>query len=546
MLLADAARYVAEQSERRYRALVEAGTALMWTADANGLVVDMPHWHELTGLPARDALGDEWISAVHHDDQERIRDAFAAARVLGRPVDCELRLRSADGSYRWLEVRAAPVRGDEREIVEWVGTWTDVHERKRAEEALSFLSDASRVLLATSDLQTTLERLTHLIVPRVADLCHIDLLDEATGELRRATEQHADPEKLAIMRELVRRYPPATNPLYASATAVRTGQTRLLNDLDDLYYLSLAVDDDHLSYIRAVAPRSYIAAPLVVRGRTLGALVVFQAESKRRYTEADANVIEELARRTALTVDHAHQLAAERRAHAVAESTSHAKSDFLAAMSHEIRIPLNSIVGYADLLTEEIAGPITSAQRDHLNRMSASARHLIDVTDHVSMLARIESGREKAILSQVDVAAVCREAASVLEPDAMAKGIRLDVAIAGDVGKRRTDLLRLRQILIHLLSNAVKFTATGTVSLVVRADRDWVRFIVRDSGAGIPASEIEHVFDGFSQPDASTVRREATGLGLVLARDLARLLGGDITVASVEGQGSTFTVRLPA
>ena len=546
MLLADAARYVAEQSERRYRALVEAGTALMWTADANGLVVDMPHWRELTGLPASDALGDEWISAVHHDDQERIRDAFAAARVLGRPVDCELRLRTADGSYRWLAVRAAPVRGEQREIVEWVGTWTDVHERKRAEEALSILSDASRVLLAAGDLQTTLERLVTLLVPRLADLCHIDLVDESTGELRRATELHVDRGKLAIMRELARRYPPSTQPLYASSTATRTGQTRLLNDLDDLYYLSLAMDEEHLRYIRAIAPRSYIAAPLVARGRTLGALVVFQAESGRRYAEADVSVIEELARRTALAVGHARELAAERRARTDAESASGAKSDLLAAMSHEIRIPLNSIIGYADLIAEGIAGPTTPAQLHHLDRLSASAQHVVDLTDQVTTLARIESGHETANLSEVDVGIVCREAVSAFEAEAKAKGLQLDVAIAGDVGKHRTDHMRLRLILINLLSNAVKFTSRGTVSLVVRADREWVRFIVRDSGEGIPAPLLAHVFEPFSHPDAPALRREGTGLGLALSRDFARLLGGDIRVESVQGQGSTFTVRLPA
>ena len=562
MLLADAARYVAEQGERRYRALVEAGAALMWTADANGLVVEMPHWRELTGLPAAEALGDEWLSAVHQEDQQRIRDAFAAARVLGRPVDSELRLRTADGSYRWLAVRTAPVRGEQGEIVEWVGTWTDVHDRKRAEEALTFLSDASRVLLASGDLDTTLERLARLFVSRIADVCSIDLFDVLTGELRRVCSEHVDPAKRVLLREMAHRYPPSAQPLYASATAARSGQTRLLNDLDDLYYLSLAQDDQHLQYLRALAPRSYIAAPLIARGRTLGAVVVTQCESGRRFREPDVAMIEELARRTAQVVDHARQIAAERRDHASAESASRAKSEFLEAMSHEVRVPANSIIGYADLFAQEIVGPLTPAQRERLEHLSAGARHLADLAQQVTTIARIESGREIPDFGDVEIAAVCKDAASALEPEAKARGVHIDFAIGGDVGHRRTDRARLRQILVNLVANAVRSTSAANVqtrvdgegkgverdvvSLVVRADREWVRFIVRDAGAGIPATQIGRVFDRFWKTASAAAPSDGTGLDLALSRDLARMLGGDISVESVVGQGSTFTVRLPA
>ena len=194
-----------------------------------------------------------------------------------------------------------------------------------------------------------------------------------------------------------------------------------------------------------------------------------------------------------------------------------------------------------------IVGPVAAAQREQLDHITSSARRLIDVANHVLTLSRIESGRESASLGDVDIAALCREALSLVEGEARAKAIDLDVAITGDVGTRRTDYVRLRQILLNLLSNAVHFTEHGRVSLVVRADREWLRFIVRDTGEGISPDHLDHVFERFWQADPTRARTaHGTGLGLAVARDLARLLGGDIGVESVLGQGSTFTVRLPA
>ena len=306
-LLADAARFVAEQSERRYRALVEASSDVMWMADANGLVIDMPRWHELTGLPQDDALGDGWLAAVHDDDQHRVRDRIAASRLLGRPVRCDLRLRMANGSYRWLTYACAPVMGDREQILEWVGTWTDVHDRKRAEETQELLNAVGASLLASDDLEAILDGVMRLVVPRVADMCHFDLVDPSSGRLERAAVAHVNAEKLAIFREATDKYPPSSHAMYASATAVRTGQARLLNDLDDLYYLSLAEDEDHLRALRALAPRAYVAAPLVARGNTLGAVVLTHADSKRRFSEYDVTLAEELASRTALAIDNLHR-----------------------------------------------------------------------------------------------------------------------------------------------------------------------------------------------------------------------------------------------
>jgi signal transduction histidine kinase len=218
-------------------------------------------------------------------------------------------------------------------------------------------------------------------------------------------------------------------------------------------------------------------------------------------------------------------------------------------MSHELRTPLNAILGYTSLLAEGITGPIIPAQQEQLLRIRASATHLLGLIDEVLSFSRLEAGREQLSMHDVDVAAVLDEAAALVRPMAAAKQLPLEIQPPDATGgplRLRSDVLKLRQILVNLLTNAVKFTDHGSVTLSAHAEGDDVVFTVTDTGIGIPASHLEHVFDAFWQVEQAASRRVGgTGLGLSVTRRLARLLGGDVSVKSVSGQGSTFVVRLP-
>ena len=543
-LQADASRMAAQHGEVRYRALVEASTKMVWRADRHGMLVEIPLWRQLTGQPEQEIRNDGWLNSIHPSDREPTRQMLREAQRQRRTGDGELRLRLADGAYRWFHVRAVPVLDERSTIVEWIGTFTDIHERKIADDTLALFGDASRGLLSSLDLQVTLDNLVRLLVPRVADFAHIDLVDDPGEELLRVASAHLDPAKAELLREFGRRYPPSEHPEYASSTAVRTGDARLLNDLDDVYYSSMAVDDLHLRMMRTLAPRAYIAIPLMARGRALGALVVAMSESGRRYGENDLALIEELGRRASLAVDNARLYAAERRARAVAESASRAKSDVLAVMSHELRTPLNAIVGYTNLIGDEVVGPINQVQRDQLGRVQACAAHLLELIEQVLTLSRLDAGRERVIRGPVDIGVLCRDAVGMIEPAARLKGLRLEVSVAPDVGERQTDETKLRQVVLNLLSNAVKFTEQGTVSLDARCDGSYTLISVRDTGIGIDAEHLDQVFERFWQVESHTRRAKGAGLGLSVSRDLARLLGGDIEVESAPGRGSTFTLRL--
>jgi signal transduction histidine kinase len=231
-----------------------------------------------------------------------------------------------------------------------------------------------------------------------------------------------------------------------------------------------------------------------------------------------------------------------------AERANRAKNDFLAVMSHELRTPLNAIIGYGSLLRDGIPDPATPGQRQQLERIGASAKHLLALIDEVLTLSRLELGRERITPARVGIASLCEEAAAMMEPEASRKGLALTLHLPEPVYTMTTDAGKLRQALVNLIGNAVKFTDRGEVQV-----RAWgedmgsvIVFEVEDTGLGISAEHLPMIFDAFWQVDQAPTRRVGgTGLGLHVTRRLIRLLGGDVVARSVLGEGSCFTIRLP-
>jgi signal transduction histidine kinase len=227
------------------------------------------------------------------------------------------------------------------------------------------------------------------------------------------------------------------------------------------------------------------------------------------------------------------------------QEANRAKSRFLATMSHELRTPLNAIIGYCDLLSAEISGRLTAGQTQQLARVDAAARHLLLIIEEILTFSRIEAGREQVHMQEVDIAEIVRETALLLEPLARGKSLAFSCTTP-DTLPGHTDVGKLRQILLNLVGNAVKFTDAGKVSVDVRRDREAVVIVVRDTGIGISPAEHARVFEPFLQVRHSADRLTGgTGLGLAVTRELVQLLNGEITLQSEPGRGSEFSVRLP-
>jgi len=297
--------------------------------------------------------------------------------------------------------------------------------------------------------------------------------------------------------------------------------------------------------------RSELVIPLRARGKVIGAFNV-ESEKGDGFTDEDLQTFTALASQLATAIGNV-QLFDEivRTSEALAIETGKAleasrlKSQFLSNVSHELRTPLNAVLGYSRHVLQE-EKQLSEEGRESLRRVIASGEQLLQLVNDLLDLSRIEAGKLSVEIQPVDVRRLAVACLSTVEPTAREKGLRLRLEMPPEVPAVQSDPLRLQQIVLNLLSNAVKFTDQGEVVLRVRKEADELAIDVTDTGIGIDKIHHEAIFESFRQVDGSATRRaRGTGLGLAISRKLARLLGGDITVQSELGKGSTFTVHIP-
>ncbi|HVE49242.1 MAG TPA: response regulator [Casimicrobiaceae bacterium] len=320
--------------------------------------------------------------------------------------------------------------------------------------------------------------------------------------------------------------------------------------------------------------RSFLAAPVKFEGRTLGIVVV--ESLGKPLTAADLSLVATLCSQLAVAMANAagyrqieqlnvnlEQKVAERTAELqlqqdqlkevnerLRQATRH-KSEFLARMSHELRTPLNAIIGYSEMLIEEHESPADKPLTEDLKKIHSSGNHLLSLINDILDLSKVEAGKMERYIESVDVATLVNDVQATVRPLVEKGGNAFSVVCPANIAPIRTDITKLRQILLNLLSNAGKFTNRGTVSLTVgeasKAGKRWLSFVVKDSGIGISAQQMKNLFQEFAQADVSTSRRYGgTGLGLAICKRYSEMMGGHIDAESTLGQGTTLTVWLPA
>jgi signal transduction histidine kinase/PAS domain-containing protein len=424
--------------------------------------------------------------------------------------------------------------------------WKDVTARRRAEETARYLARASDVLGASLEYETTMNDLAHLVVPELAEWCTVHLV-EPDGGVRQVAVAHGDAGKAEWARQLDRRYPHDPASPQGLHSVMRTGEPLLISEVTDEMLVAGARDAEHLRIAQSLGLRSVMIVPLVARERVLGALSLYTVKGGRRYTEADLALAMELARRAALAVDNSLLHRAERVARLAADDANKAKMQFLATMSHELRTPLNAIGGYAELMRLGLRGPVTEAQLQDLERIGNSQRSLLGLINDILNFAKVEAGHVEFTIADVPMAALLRDLEEVVAPQLMAGKLRFEGARCEEGLAVRGDREKIRQIVLNLLTNAIKFTpAGGSIAIVCARAGQVARVDVIDTGIGIAADRLDSVFDPFVQLDRTlTSQHEGTGLGLAISRDLARAMKGDILARSEPGRGSVFSLVLP-
>ncbi|MGH7307670.1 MAG: ATP-binding response regulator, partial [Candidatus Rokuibacteriota bacterium] len=298
-----------------------------------------------------------------------------------------------------------------------------------------------------------------------------------------------------------------------------------------------------------IGSRALLAIPLLREDHLIGGLTV-NKNTPGEFSPEVIALLKTFASQSALAIQNARLFREIGDKSRQLEVADRHKSEFLANMSHELRTPLNAIIGYSEMLQEDAADLGAEQFTDDLHKINAAGKHLLELINAVLDLSKIEAGKMELYLETFDVAGLVRDIAAVIQPLAAKNTNRLDVRCPDEIGTMRADLTKVRQALFNLLSNACKFTERGTISLAVAREeldgQGWMVFSVSDTGIGMTPEQLTRLFEVFSQADAATTRRfGGTGLGLALSRRLCRMMGGDVTVESEAGRGSTFTIRLP-
>ena len=459
----------------------------------------------------------------------------------------------------------------------------NAYERERQQKILEEQSQKSesqydRLLQSNTDLQVSNIALTQKI-SQITALHEIGLavssildLDELLEKSLTAVTTHLDFDRAMIMvvdearqiltgghitggaSELSATVKNLTIPLERTDSlltqSVHSRKPVLVNSIDEVK------DEAQRNSLMQFGIQGYVSVPLIAKGKVLGVLLADNSQSNRPIPLDSVDLLLTVASQIAGAVDGAllyqtlEQRVADRtheaeEARAAAESASKAKSAFLANMSHELRTPLNAIIGFTRIVLRKSRDALEEKQIENLDKVLSSSEHLLGLINTMLDIAKIEAGR-------MDVQAANFEAKSLLEQcgntvmPLLKTGVHLVKQFGDDLGVMYSDQDKLKQIILNLLSNAAKFTHSGNVTLQAGLENGSLRVDVSDTGIGISEDALGKVFEEFQQADTSTTRQYGgTGLGLTISRNLARLLGGDLTVASELGKGSTFTLSVP-
>jgi PAS domain S-box-containing protein len=553
-----AARDEAERGRKLWTTTLSSiGDAVIATDVEARITFMNPIAEELTGWTLADARGrplGEVFSIVNEETRRKVESPVARVLREGAIVGLANHtvLVRRDGTDLPIDDSAAPIRDDDGKLFGVVMVFRDVSRDKREAARRSFLMRAGDALLNANDYRSALRAVAELAVPQLADWCAVDVLEPDAKAATQLAVAHVDPAKVQLAKELGRKYPPDPNAPTGSPNVIRTGQPELYRHIPQAILEASAKDDAHREIIRKLSLRSAMIVPLRGRDRVFGAITFVHAESAREYTDDDLVFAEELARRGATVIERrrleeerATLLAREREARAQADLANRAKDEFLATVSHELRNPLNAILGWSALLQKrELPADVLRALGTIERNARAQARLIEDVLD----MARVISGKLRLDLGAADVAQAIADAVESIRPTADSKSVRVTTRLGPGL-RIRADQVRVQQIVSNLLSNAVKFTDPGgSVELSAAIEGPTLRIAVRDSGDGIDPALLGVIFEPFRQVDGSTTRRHGgLGLGLAIVRQLTLAHGGSVRAESEgRGQGATFVVELPA
>jgi PAS domain S-box-containing protein len=541
------------ESEERYRDLIENANDIVYTLDLNGNMTSVNKAAEvITGYSRETLLNKNLTEFLSPESVEANRKMLERKLSGEERTNYEMDIRSADGRMLTLEISSKLMFKDGQPAA-IQGIARDITTRRRAEEAmrqadqralaeyerlLEKVAKLAQILGTARDLGAIfggLKEFALLSVP--CDGLFVSLYDPIR-DVRTACYGWGDGQEIDTS-ELP---PMPVNYTGPNSRAIRTNQVIITNDYmkETLGHPAVFVGPDN-----GKRPQSSLSAPMAVMGRIVGTIEV-QSYEQTAYREEHATAMRMAANLTAIAIENVRLLERESTARASAEESNRLKDEFLATVSHELRTPLTAILGWSRMLQ---GAPLESDMAVRaIETIKRNAKAQAQIIDDILDVSRIITGNLYLDLQPIELAPVLESAINVVRPTAEAKGIQIEVDFEQEPAAVPGDSNRLQQVFWNLLSNAVKFTPTGgKVTVQLRQVDSNVEIEVADTGQGITAEFLPFVFDRFRQADSTSTRQHGgLGLGLAIARHLIEIHGGSIEARSGgEGEGATFTVRLP-
>lgn len=551
------AQEAAKQAQAELRATAERLRLATTSADigtwdlnlASGAMVSDERCRSILGITCTTTMSSDLFSAVHPDDRERFQRArqHALDATGDGHFEVEARVVDDDGIVRWVDARGRAffTEGvDSRRPTRFIGTVLDITDRKRAEESLrdearliETLHNIGSSLAADLDVghivQTVTDEGTKVVGARFGVFCQFVPTENGAPRIRYTLSGIARESPVEVAAE-------ATDDSYE--------ELRQVIRVDDVRADPMKFRlPPQLGWNEGQLPTaSCLAVPVLAHSGELLATLFLGHPEPGVFNERHERLVTGLAGWAVVALDNARLYEAEQRARGLAERANRTKAEFLSSMSHDLRAPLNAVGGYAQLVLDGIYGPTTDKMRDGMQRIMRAQQHLLAIIRDILDFARVEAGHIRLDMSAVAVNEVLAGVGVMIEPQMKAKGLEYISRPGLPTIALHTDRERAVQIILNLLTNALKFTERGSVSVDWDADDNRVAINVRDTGRGIPQDRVAQIFEPFVQGGRDpNEARQGVGLGLAISRQLARLMGGELTTESEEGKGSVFTLELP-
>ena len=498
-----------------------------------------PAAEALTGYTEKELLGMKFWEVVHPDFRETVKTrGLARQQREDVPSRYEVKILTKSGAERWLDFIGGLIRLDGKPAV--VGTVMDLTERKQAQERrqlelqrLNALRDINLAITSTLDLRGVLEVLLREIGRLLPDTAiTVRLKNRDSGEFEYVACHNINEAE------------------WRSGTGQRGGQLseRVLKTGAPLVIRNIHTDPRGRGskFFRERGFISYLGVPLTAKGESLG-IVSFFTKEERDFTDTEIDFLTTLAGQAAMAIYNSQLHEQTKKQAAELERSNRLKDEFLGFVSHELRTPLNALVGYTGMIQDEMFGAINSEQKRTLAKVIDHARNVLNMVTSLLEATRIEAGAAKAEPREVSLNLLLDELKSTYDTP-LDKELTLDWDYSEALPVIKTDREKLRHILQNLVDNAIKFTETGKITISARSlpGSKAVEFKVTDTGLGIPRESLPGIFERFRQgPNSQALPSAGVGLGLHIVKKFTEMLGGDVTVPSEPGKGSTFTVTIP-